>query len=110
MITNHMKKERESTSSLSSFLIGLFRPLEPLCWSLHLNCGRPTFHRLLGIKVKLFLSLLIKHYAMKMYGGVDVQIQVFLTSALVVVSFMPRPLYPRGKSPRYPLDRRLGQP
>jgi hypothetical protein len=25
-----------------------------------------------------------------------------------VVSFTPRPLYPRGKSPRYPLDRRLG--
>jgi hypothetical protein len=27
-----------------------------------------------------------------------------------VVSFTPRPLYPRGKSPRYPLDRRLGGP
>jgi hypothetical protein len=27
-----------------------------------------------------------------------------------VVSFMPLPLYPRGKSPRYPLDRRLGGP
>jgi hypothetical protein len=25
-----------------------------------------------------------------------------------VVSFTPRPLYPRGTSPRYPLDRRLG--
>jgi hypothetical protein len=25
-----------------------------------------------------------------------------------VVSFMPRPLYPRGRSPRYQLDRRLG--
>jgi hypothetical protein len=25
-----------------------------------------------------------------------------------VVSFIPRPLYPRGKSPWYPLDRRLG--
>jgi hypothetical protein len=24
-----------------------------------------------------------------------------------VVSFTPRPVYPRGKSPRYPLDRRL---
>jgi hypothetical protein len=23
---------------------------------------------------------------------------------------MPLPLYPRGKSPRYPLDRRLGGP
>jgi hypothetical protein len=25
-----------------------------------------------------------------------------------VVSFTPRPLYPQGKSPQYPLDRRLG--
>jgi hypothetical protein len=35
------------------------------------------------VKVKLSLCLNIKHYAMKMYGGVDVQIHVFLTSALV---------------------------
>jgi hypothetical protein len=27
-----------------------------------------------------------------------------------VVNFTPRPLYPRGKSPWYPLDRRLGRP
>jgi hypothetical protein len=27
-----------------------------------------------------------------------------------VVNFTPRPLYPRGKSPRYPLERRLGGP
>jgi hypothetical protein len=27
-----------------------------------------------------------------------------------MVSFMPRPLYPRRKSPRYPLDRRVGGP
>jgi hypothetical protein len=27
-----------------------------------------------------------------------------------VVSFTPRPLYPQGKSPCYPLDRRLGVP
>jgi hypothetical protein len=26
------------------------------------------------------------------------------------VSFAPRPLYPQGKSPWYPLDRRLGRP
>jgi hypothetical protein len=26
------------------------------------------------------------------------------------VSFTPRPLYPQGKSPGYPLDRRLGGP
>jgi hypothetical protein len=27
-----------------------------------------------------------------------------------VFSFTPRPLYPRGKRPRYPLDRRLAGP
>jgi hypothetical protein len=27
-----------------------------------------------------------------------------------MVSFTPRPLYPQGKGPRYPLDRRLGGP
>jgi len=27
-----------------------------------------------------------------------------------VVSFTPRPLYPQGNSPWYPLDRRLGGP
>jgi len=27
-----------------------------------------------------------------------------------VVSFTPRPLYPKGKSPWYPLDKRLGGP
>jgi hypothetical protein len=32
------------------------------------------------------------------------------TSWRWVVSFTPRLLYPRGKSPRYPLDRRLGGP
>jgi hypothetical protein len=34
-----------------------------------------------------------------------------LTSALRwrrVVGFIPRPLYPQGKSPWYPMDRRLG--
>jgi len=51
---------------------------------------------------------------MKTYWGVKVQLYAFLTSALDiwrwVVSFTPRPLYRRGKSPRYPLDRRLGGP
>jgi hypothetical protein len=37
---------------------------------------------------------------MKTYGGVDVQIYIFLTSIL--------PLYPREKSPRYPMERGLG--
>jgi hypothetical protein len=32
------------------------------------------------------------------------------TSLTRMVSFTPGPLYPRGKSPRYPLQRRLGRP
>jgi hypothetical protein len=48
---------------------------------------------------------------MKAYGGMDVYIHVFLDLGsiwMVVFSFTPRPLYPRGKSPRYPLHRGLG--
>jgi hypothetical protein len=58
------------------------------------------------------LSLwLIKYCFIKEYGGVDVKIHVFLTSALGgVVSFTLLQLYPRRKSPRYPLDRRLIHP
>jgi hypothetical protein len=50
---------------------------------------------------------------MKTYGGMDVYIHVLLISALIGGEWStsrPRPLYPRGKSPRYPLDRRLGVP
>jgi hypothetical protein len=37
---------------------------------------------------------------MKAYGGVDVQIHIFLTSALAgVLSFTPLPLYPRERAP-----------
>jgi hypothetical protein len=48
---------------------------------------------------------------MKAYGGLDVQVHVLFTSALVgVVSFTPLLLYPRGKGPWYPLNIRLGEP
>jgi hypothetical protein len=38
---------------------------------------------------------------MKMYGEVDVEIHIFLTSVLVgdVISFKPRQLYRQGKRP-----------
>jgi len=47
---------------------------------------------------------------MKAYWGVKLQLHAFLTSAEVVVSFTTQPLYPRGKSSRYLLDRRLVGP
>jgi hypothetical protein len=43
-------------------------------------------------------------------GGVEIKLHPFSTSALDgVVSFTHRSLYPHGKSPSYPLDRRLGE-
>jgi hypothetical protein len=60
------------------------------------------------------LSLyLTKHHAMKAYwGSGDVApLNLWLgTRWRRVVSFTPRPLYSQGKSPWYPLDRRLGGP
>jgi hypothetical protein len=63
----------------------------------------------LTIKVKLSLCL-IKYYAMKTYGGVEVYVHAFLNSALdgggiqIHVSVD----LPREKSPWYPSNRRLG--
>jgi hypothetical protein len=65
-----------------------------------------------GKKVKLSLCL-TKHHAMKTYwgsGGLTSHILDLGTRWRWVVSFTPRPLYPQGKSPWYPLDRRLGGP
>jgi hypothetical protein len=42
-------------------------------------------------------------------GGIDPRIE-FGTRRRWIVSFMPRPPYPHGKSPWYLLDRRLGGP
>jgi hypothetical protein len=50
---------------------------------------------------------------MKTYGGVDVYIHIFLTSALAVGEWSasrPGRFTPRGKSARYPLDSMLGGP
>jgi hypothetical protein len=43
-------------------------------------------------------------------GGIASRIIDLDTSWRWAVSFTPRPLYPQGKSPSYPLDRRLGGP
>jgi hypothetical protein len=50
---------------------------------------------------------------MKTYVGVDVQIHIFLASALVEVEWsvsLPGRFTPRQKSPLYLLDRRLAGP
>jgi hypothetical protein len=56
---------------------------------------------------------LTKHHAMKTYWGsegIAPRILALSTRLRRVVSFTPRPLYPQGKSPSYPLNRRLGGP
>jgi hypothetical protein len=46
---------------------------------------------------------------MKAYGGVDVQIQIFLSLALIGECQLHAPAaLPRGKKPRFALDRMLG--
>jgi hypothetical protein len=48
---------------------------------------------------------------MKTYGGVDVWIHVFFTSALFVAEWpalRPLPLYPRGRNPGYPIVMEAG--
>jgi hypothetical protein len=65
-------------------------------------------------KVKVKVSLcLTKHQAMKKYwrsGGIAPRIPDLGTRWRWVVSFTSRPPYPQGKSPCYPLDRRLAGP
>jgi hypothetical protein len=60
------------------------------------------------------LSLcLTKHHFTKTYWGTCVKASRILnpgTRWRWMVNFTPRPLYSQGKSPRYPLDRRLGGP
>jgi hypothetical protein len=50
---------------------------------------------------------------MKAYWRVELQLHAFFdlgTRWKWVVGYTPRPLYPQGKSPWYPLDRKLGEP
>jgi hypothetical protein len=57
-------------------------------------------------------TFLTKHHAMKAYwgsGGIAPHIDLG-TRWRWVVSYTPWPLYPQGKSPWYPFDRRLGGP
>jgi hypothetical protein len=55
---------------------------------------------------------IIKHYAMKTYRGVKVQLHTFLTSALVrgQWSALSPGRFSSGKEPRCPLNWKLGGP
>jgi hypothetical protein len=72
-----------------------------------------TLHHVVKVKkIKLSLSL-TRHYAMKTYGEVDVQIQVFLTLALVGGEWSASRtchLTPGERALGKKLDRRLGGP
>jgi hypothetical protein len=69
-----------------------------------LVCNR----RSVGVKVKLFLSLTKRHEDVLVSGGMAPRILDVGTRWRLLNSFTPRPLYFQGKTPRYPLDRRLG--
>jgi hypothetical protein len=88
-----------------------------ICWSTYLSVLTSkldsTCQAQLEVKeVKLSLCV-TKHHAMKTYGGnggVAPRILDFGTRWRWVVSFTPRPVHLQGKSPWYPLDRRLSGP
>jgi hypothetical protein len=58
----------------------------------------------------LILNPVPRHEGVLGSGGITRRILELFTTWRRVVSFTPRPLYPQGKSPWYPLDRRQGRP
>jgi hypothetical protein len=65
------------------------------------------------VEVKFSLCLnnqVLRNDSVRGSGCIDPRFLDFGISWKWVVSFTPRPLYPLGKSLRYPLDRRLGGP
>jgi hypothetical protein len=79
----------------------------------HVNTWHKKLLRYVKVKVKLSLcfSFLTEHHAkMAHWGSGDIAPHILHlgTRWRWVVSFTSRPLYSQGKSPWYPLDRRLG--
>jgi hypothetical protein len=92
----------------------IFTAVKTSCvWHVHFYLRHVFVWRILNeLKVKLSLCL-TNHHAMKMYwgsGGIVPRIFNIGTRWRWVASFTHQPLYPRGKSPLYPLHRRLGGP
>jgi hypothetical protein len=72
---------------------------------------KPSFHSVLNLNVfRLPSKQGIHHEGVWGSGCIDPNFLDLGTSWRWVVSFTLRSLYPMGKSPRYPLNRRLGGP
>jgi hypothetical protein len=87
-------------------------PRNPPSTNFTIHHSPPSYHSMLYYQGKVDLcQCLTKHHTMKTYwgGGIAPCILDLGTRRRWMVSFTPRPLYRRGKSPppRYPLDRRL---
>jgi hypothetical protein len=76
-----------------------------------LRTSRETEKIVLKVKLSLCFNWAPRHEDVLGSGGTELHSFFDLGIRLSwVVSFTPRPLYPQGKSPWYPLDRRLGGP
>jgi hypothetical protein len=92
---------------INGYQTSCFRLSEVIIRGVHpYSLSYKTLYIVTFCKILNLSTCLIKHYTIKTYGWVD----VYSTSWRSVVSFKHRPLYPRGKSPRYTLDRRPGGP
>jgi hypothetical protein len=71
-------------------------------------------YNVLNIKVEVKIIPVLneapRHEDVLGSGGIAPRIFDLITRWRRVVSFTPRPLYPHGKNPWNPFDRRLGEP
>jgi hypothetical protein len=81
------------------------------CYVWQRRCVRPAWVIVSEGKIVSVLNYLSIHHEDVWWSGcIDPGFLDLGTSWRWVVSFTPRPLYPRGKSPRYPLNTRLSGP
>jgi hypothetical protein len=100
-------KNHVGTTDITTLGAGLRVIFSPsINWTLFLWCLVPK------VKVKLFLCFNWepRHEGVLGSWGYAPRIPDFGTRWRGVISFTLRPFYPQGKSPWYPLDRRLGGP
>jgi hypothetical protein len=80
------------------------------CYGEMTGSGQTFMHTRHMVKLSLCLTKYYNHEGVLGSGGTAPRILDLGTKWRWVVSFTPRPLYPQGKNPWYPLDRRLGGP